>query len=131
MRREHPTTGRSRCSIKMRWLSTHSRLALVLVSPVLVSCAAVAPPVDSAPARPPEGPCELDGESLRRIGQLDADFQHSRQVPETEPTIADDYGYEFDDDPLGATVEDGSCDCLARAVSDGREHTCVGALRAA
>jgi hypothetical protein len=128
---ETQQSGRSRCSIKMRLLSKPSRLRLVLVSLVLVSCAAAAPAVDSAISRPPEGPCELDAESLRRIGQLDAEFQHSRQVPETEPTSDDGYGYEFDDDPLGATVDDGSCDCLARAVSNGHARTCVGVLRAA
>jgi hypothetical protein len=123
-------TVRPRCSIGMRWLSTFSRTCLALASPLLVSCAAVAP-VDSAVPRPPEGPCELDAESLRRIGQVDAEFEHDSRVPPTEPASDDGYGYEFDDDPLGATVEDGSCDCLVRAVSDGHAPTCVGALRAA
>jgi hypothetical protein len=89
----------------MRLFSTHSLRRLALASLVFVSCAAAAPSTDSGLPRPPEGPCELDAQSLRRIGQLDADFQNNRHVPETEPTGDGGYGYEFDDDPLGATVD--------------------------
>lgn len=124
-------TGRPRCSMAMRLLSIPSRSCLELALPVLASCTAAAPPVSPAVSRPPEGPCELAAESLQRITQLDADFERNGQVSPAEPVSDGAYGYEFDDDPLGATVNDGSCECLARAVSGDSARSCVGALRAA
>ena len=104
---------------------------IALAALVLGSCSAAAPPLDAGVPQPPESPCELDAESLQKIEQLDAAFESEHRAQETNQQHDEGYGYEFEDDPLGATVEDGSCDCLARAIPSDASPSCVSQLRAA
>lgn len=116
----------------MRRLFTLSRPCIALLFALVMACAG-APRTNSALPAPPDGPCELSAESLHVISQLDADFDRRIQAPAAEPESTDGYGYEFEDDPEpgGATVDDGSCDCLAQAVSGDPAPNCRRVLRAA
>jgi hypothetical protein len=96
----------------------------------LVSCAG-ATPVDSSSRHRADDPCELSAGDRQRIGQLDADFERPIPAASPEPVSPDGYGYEFEDDPLGEPVDDGSCDCLGHALAGDQAPSCGGTLRAA
>lgn len=110
--------------------STDWHLGVTLVLAFLVSCAG-ATTVVPASRRHAEGTCELSPEELQRIGQLDADFERPIPAAPAEPVSTDGYGYEFEDDPLGETVDDGSCDCLGHALQGDHAPSCRETLRAA
>ncbi len=95
---------------------------------LVVSCGAPHPRVDASVIRPPEGPCDLSDVELQRATQLDVEFDRRDSIARLEK-VGEDYGYEFDDgDPLGATVNDGSCQCLARGVPGSRAYSCIETL---
>jgi len=107
-----------------------SRWRFVLAVPHLICCAG-APPVDSALVRPSDSSCELSPKAIEEVSELDQAFEQHAQPSRRQTIDGDGYGYELDDDPMGETVEDGACACLAYAISAHTAESCASTLRAA